>query len=78
MLLDELHLISLNKVLKKMKIDYLSEHNKKEMIYYWHKLYPWKDVKKGLVVLNKKFVTSSLSNGNISLQKKWTFRGFTL
>ncbi len=69
MLLDDLHLISLSKVLKKMRIHYLSENNKQELVYLWHKLNPWKDVTKSLIFLNKDFVTSSLSNGNIELQK---------
>ena len=38
MTLDKLHLLSLNNTLKKMKVDYVSESNKKKMIFYWHKL----------------------------------------
>ncbi len=69
MILDELHLKSLNNVIKKMKIDYISEANKKKMILYWHRLNPWNDSQEALISLNKKFLTSSLSNGNIYLQK---------
>ncbi len=68
MKLDDLHLISLSNVLKKMNI-YLSEDKKRELVYFWHKLNPWKDTTKGLISLKKKFITSSLSNGNIELQK---------
>ena len=68
-ILDDLHLISLNKTLKKMKVTSLNETNKKEMIYYWHNLNPWNDSKAGIIELNKSFITSSLSNGNINLQK---------
>ena len=69
MTLDKLHLLSLNNALKKMKIDYVSESNKKKMIFYWHRLNPWDDTKEAIISLNKKFLTSSLSNGNIYLQK---------
>ena len=69
MTLDKLHLLSLNNTLKKMKVDYVSESNKKKMIFYWHKLNPWDDAKEAIISLNKKFLTSSLSNGNIYLQK---------
>ena len=33
MTLDKLHLLSLNNTLKKMKVDYVSESNKKNMIF---------------------------------------------
>lgn len=69
MILDELHLLSLNKTLKKMKVDYVSKSNKKKMILYWHRLNPWDDAQKAIISLNKTFLTSSLSNGNIYLQK---------
>ena len=42
---------------------------KKKLVYLWHKLNPWEDAPKGLMNLNKNFITSSLSNGNIDLQK---------
>ena len=70
MLLDDLHLISLNTVLKKMKVKNITEDKKKELVFLWHKLEPWKDSVKYLKLLGRKYVTSSLSNGNISLQKK--------
>ena len=69
MLLDDLHLISLNTVLKKMKVKNITEEKKKELVFLWHKLEPWKDSSKYLKLLGRKYVTSSLSNGNISLQK---------
>lgn len=33
----------------------------------WHRLDPWPDSAPGIELLNKKFVTSTLSNGNVSL-----------
>tara|TARA_S200000501_G_scaffold342979_1_gene353536 strand:- start:53 stop:760 length:708 start_codon:yes stop_codon:yes gene_type:complete len=70
MILDDLHAITLNTVLKKMKIVYLSYENKIELVNMWHRLNPWKDTQKSLKSLGKKYITSSLSNGNIELQKK--------
>ena len=69
MILDDLHLISFNNILKKMSIDHVTENQKKDLVFLWHKLYPWKDSVKSLNVLQKKYVTCSLSNGNINLQK---------
>ena len=69
MILDDLHLISFNNILKKMSIDHVTENQKKDLVFLWHKLYPWKDSIKSLNILQKKYVTCSLSNGNINLQK---------
>ena len=69
MILDDLHLISLKNVLKKMNIQHLSENQKKELVFLWHKLKPWKDSIKGLNYLGRSYITCSLSNGNINLQK---------
>lgn len=33
----------------------------------WHHLLPWKDSQRGIVELNKKFRTHTLSNGNLDL-----------
>ena len=69
MLLDQLHLISLNNILKNMHINYLSDNEKKKLVFFWHKLKPWEDSVNGLKSLGEKYITSSLSNGNIELQK---------
>ncbi len=69
MILDDLHLISLKNVLKKMHIYHLTENQKKELVLLWHKLKPWTDTIKGLNHLGRNFITCSLSNGNINLQK---------
>ena len=54
MILDDLHLISLKNVLKKMNIYHLTENQKKELVFLWHKLKPWKDTIKGLNHLGRK------------------------
>ena len=69
MLLDDLHLITLNNVIKKMKINHLNNNRKKQLVNFWHKLKPWNDTVKALNAINKNFITCSLSNGNIKLQK---------
>ena len=52
-----------------MMLKNITEEKKKELVFLWHKLEPWKDSSKYLKLLGRKYVTSSLSNGNISLQK---------
>ena len=52
-----------------MCIYHLTENQKKELVLLWHKLKPWKDTIKGLNHLGRNFITCSLSNGNINLQK---------
>ncbi len=69
MLLDELLLLTLNNTFKKMKVNNVSENKKKKMAFFWHKLKPWNDTNIALTTLNKTYITSSLSNGNIKLQK---------
>lgn len=38
-----------------------------ELTLAWHRLNPWPDSVRGLELLNGRFVTSTLSNGNVSL-----------
>ncbi|CAI7672902.1 unnamed protein product [Penicillium pancosmium] len=38
-----------------------------DLTFAWHRLDPWTDSAKGLALLNTQFVTSTLSNGNVSL-----------
>jgi 2-haloacid dehalogenase len=38
-----------------------------ELTLAWHRLNPWGDTVRGLELLNTRFVTSTLSNGNVSL-----------
>jgi 2-haloacid dehalogenase len=37
------------------------------LTFAWHKLNPWADSVPGLDLLNKRFITSTLSNGNVTL-----------
>ena len=67
--LDELHNRTLEKVLKKMGFDKMKETDKKYLVLLWHQIRPWKDSCAAINKLNKNYITASLSNGNILLQK---------
>jgi FMN phosphatase YigB (HAD superfamily) len=45
----------------------LTEEEKNHWNRVWHRLTPWPDAVEGLTRLKKKFIISTLSNGNISL-----------
>lgn len=65
---DQHHLESLIDLLRKYQLDGLwtdDELQKASMI--WHFLDPWADSSSGLGMLNQKFETATLSNGNTSL-----------
>jgi 2-haloacid dehalogenase len=65
--LDVLHRMSLEEILRKFKIEGLSEDEKAHFNRAWHRLTPWPDSVAGLQRLKTRFVISTLSNGNISL-----------
>jgi 2-haloacid dehalogenase len=65
--LDVLHRMSLEEILKKFKIEGLSEDEKAHLNRVWHRLKPWPDSVPGLQRLKSRFVITTLSNGNISL-----------
>jgi 2-haloacid dehalogenase len=65
--LDVLHRMSLEEMLKKFKIEGLSEDEKAHFNLVWHRLKPWPDSVLGLQRLKSRFIITTLSNGNISL-----------
>ncbi len=65
--LDDLHRMILEDLLKKYKIQGLSEEEKVSWTYVWRRLKPWPDSVEGLVRLKKKYIIAPLSNGNIAL-----------
>ena len=65
--LDVLHRLSLEEILKRFKIESLSEEEKDHFNRVWHRLTPWPDSVAGLRRLRTRFVITTLSNGNISL-----------
>jgi len=65
--LDVLHRRSLEEILKKFKIEGLSDDETDQFNHVWHRLKPWPDSIAGLQRLKTRFVITTLSNGNISL-----------
>ena len=65
--IDDLHRIILDQILEKFKITMLSEDEKRDLNFAWHRLKPWPDSVKGLKRLKKKFTIATLSNGNVAL-----------
>jgi 2-haloacid dehalogenase len=65
--IDALHRIILNDLLKKFSIANLSEAEKVHLNKVWHRLKPWPDSVSGLKRLKKKYIITTLSNGNVSL-----------
>jgi 2-haloacid dehalogenase len=67
MKIDQLHRRILDDLLTEFNIVGLTEEEKDDWNRVWHRLTPWPDVVDGLMRLKKKFVLSTLSNGNVSL-----------
>jgi 2-haloacid dehalogenase len=65
--LDVLHRRNLELTLTRFKITALSEDEKRDLNFAWHRLDAWPDVPSGLARLKRKFLLAPVSNGNISL-----------
>ena len=65
--IDVLHRMVLDELLVKFKITGLSEADKVHVNRVWHRLNGWPDSSEGLTRLKRKFIISTLSNGNTSL-----------
>jgi 2-haloacid dehalogenase len=65
--LDALHRMTLDRILRDVKMEGLNEEEKSALNRAWHRLTPWPDAVAGLTRLKKKFIIAPLSNGNISL-----------
>jgi len=65
--LDDLHRMSLDKLLKDFAIKGLSEEEIDHFNRAWHRLDPWPDSIEGLTRLRRKYPLATLSNGNVSL-----------
>jgi 2-haloacid dehalogenase len=65
--LDDLHRMSLDKLLAEFGIKGLSEAEVDHLNRVWHRLDPWPDVVAGLGRLKQRFILATLSNGNIRL-----------
>ena len=65
--LDDLHRMTLDKILVDFKLTGLTDAEKHDLTYAWHRLKGWPDAASGLTRLKKKFIIAPLSNGNIGL-----------
>lgn len=65
--LDGLHRLILNGLLEQYGLAGLSEPEIERLNRVWHRLRPWPDVPEGLRRLRERYVTTTLSNGNVSL-----------
>jgi 2-haloacid dehalogenase len=66
-LIDDLHRMILDGLLRKFGIEGLDEAQKKHLNKVWHRLDPWPDSVEGLRRLKSRFTICTLSNGNIGL-----------
>jgi 2-haloacid dehalogenase len=65
--LDELHRMSLDRLIEQFGIAGLSEEDRRHINLGWHRLKPWPDSVPGLTRLKARFIIGPLSNGNVSL-----------
>jgi len=65
--LDDLHRMSLDRLLGEYGITGLTEAEIDNLNRVWHRLDPWPDSVPGLTRLHRKFVLATLSNGNVAL-----------
>jgi 2-haloacid dehalogenase len=65
--LDDLHRMTLDKIVTDFGITQLTDSEKNVLNRAWHRLRPWPDSVGGLARLKKKFIIAPLSNGNIAL-----------
>jgi 2-haloacid dehalogenase len=65
--LDDLHRLSLERVLGEFEISGLSDGEVDDLNRAWHRLDPWPDAVAGLLRLKRKFILATLSNGNVAL-----------
>jgi 2-haloacid dehalogenase len=67
MTIDQLHRMILDQLLHDFQIHGLSEADKDHLNRAWHRLTPWPDSVAGLERLRKRFIITTLSNGNMAL-----------
>jgi len=65
--LDDLHRMTLDKIVGDFGLSSLTEDERAELNHAWHRLDPWPDSVPGLTRLKKRFTIAPLSNGNIAL-----------
>jgi 2-haloacid dehalogenase len=65
--LDDLHRLALDMNLEEFNVTSLSEADKQELNFVWHRLNAWPDAPSGLARLKSRYIIAPLSNGNLSL-----------
>lgn len=65
--LDDLHRMAFEDMLRRFRIEGITEEDKTDLNRVWRRLDPWPDAVPGLTRLRKRFVIASLSNANLSL-----------
>jgi 2-haloacid dehalogenase len=65
--IDRLHRLILDDLVRKFHLQALAETEIEHLNRAWHRLKPWPDSVRGLKRLKKRFVISTLSNGNVAL-----------
>jgi 2-haloacid dehalogenase len=73
--LDDLHRMALDQLLKEFNITGVPEAGIDHLNRAWHRLDPWPDSVAGLTRLKKKYVLTTLSNGNVALMVNMAKRG---
>lgn len=66
-LIDDLHRIILDGILPQFGLEHLEEAARAHLNRVWHRLDPWPDSVEGLQRLKRRYLITSLSNGNIGL-----------
>ena len=64
---DTLHRMILDAIVERHGLDGLSDVERDHLNRAWHRLPPWPDTVPGLTRLKRRFVLTTLSNGNFSL-----------
>lgn len=65
--IDQLHRLILDSLLAEYRMSELSDADKDHLNRVWHRLLPWPDSVQGLTRLKRKFIITTLSNGNVAL-----------
>ena len=67
MRIDALHRLILDDLIEPFGLSMLGEGERAHLNLVWHRLDPWPDTVEGLARLKRRFVITTLSNGNFSL-----------
>ncbi len=66
-LIDDLHRMILDDILMEFGMSELDESQKRHLNQAWHRLQAWPDSAQGIARLKARYITTTLSNGNINL-----------